>query len=90
MPVILQPGSWLAWIVVGLIAGALASRLVRGKGMGCVTDLVIGVLGAFVGGTLLSLLWPHPAAYGLIGTTVVATLGAVVLLLVVRAVVGRA
>src|SRR5207245_8993371 len=49
----LDPGSWLAWIVVGLIAGAIAARVVAGRGFGCIADLVVGVGGALVGGFLL-------------------------------------
>lgn len=82
--VVLAPGSVLAWIVIGLVAGALAARLVRGRGLGCLMDLVVGVLGALVGGFLLSLLGPGAPALGFLGTLVVATLGAVLLLTLLR------
>jgi len=80
---ILNPGGWLAWLVVGLLAGAIAGRVVRGRGMGCLLDIVIGVLGAFIGGAVVSLFVPENT-YGFIGTLLVATLGAIILLAFVR------
>ena len=80
---ILNPGGWLAWLVVGLLAGAIAGRVVRGRGMGCLLDIVIGVLGAFIGGAVVSLFVPENT-FGFIGTLVVATLGAIILLAFVR------
>jgi uncharacterized membrane protein YeaQ/YmgE (transglycosylase-associated protein family) len=76
----------LIWfLIVGLIAGWLAGILVKGGGFGLVGDLVVGVVGAFIGGFLFSFLglWPNG---GLIGSIVVATFGAVVLLVIVRAI----
>jgi uncharacterized membrane protein YeaQ/YmgE (transglycosylase-associated protein family) len=76
---------YLIWfLLVGLIAGWLAGKLTRGSGFGVVGDIVIGVIGAFVGGFLFRLL--GLGASGLIGSIVVATVGAVVLVLVVRAI----
>src|SRR3989441_4964901 len=46
----LQPGSWLLWIIVGLISGAVAARVVAGRGFGCIADIVVGVAGAFLAG----------------------------------------
>jgi uncharacterized membrane protein YeaQ/YmgE (transglycosylase-associated protein family) len=82
--VLLDPGGVLAWIVIGLVAGAVAARLVRGRGLGCMMDLAVGVLGAFIGGFLVSLLVPGIPAFGFLGTLVVATLGAVLLLTFLR------
>ncbi len=82
--VLLSPGGVLAWIVIGLVAGAVAGRLVRGRGLGCLMDLVVGVLGAFIGGFLLSLFLPGGTPLGFLGSLVVATLGAVILLAFVR------
>jgi uncharacterized membrane protein YeaQ/YmgE (transglycosylase-associated protein family) len=74
----------LIWfLLVGLVAGWLAGKLTRGAGYGVVGDIVIGVIGAFVGGFLFRLL--GLAAGGTIGSIVMATVGAVVLVLVVRA-----
>jgi uncharacterized membrane protein YeaQ/YmgE (transglycosylase-associated protein family) len=75
-----DPGSWLAWIVVGLIAGAIAARVVAGRGFGCITDVVVGVAGAIIGGFLLSSLFGMTGSVGFFGSIVVAFIGAAVLL----------
>lgn len=75
----------LIWIIIGAVAGWLASQIVRGGSSGLVTDIVIGIVGAFVGGWLLRELNIHVAA-GILGVILSATIGAVVLLLVVHAV----
>ena len=54
----LEPGGLLAWLIVGLIAGFLASTLMRGGGYGLIGDIVIGIVGAFVGGLLVDVLAP--------------------------------
>jgi uncharacterized membrane protein YeaQ/YmgE (transglycosylase-associated protein family) len=80
----------LVWIVVGLIAGFLASRLVTGKGKGCLADIVIGILGALIGGWLAREL--HVSiniGIPIIGQIVIAFAGAVILLLVWGALFGR-
>ena len=75
----------LLWfLLVGLIAGWLAGKLTKGSGYGVVGDIVIGVIGAFVGGFLFRLL--GLSAGGTIGSIVVATIGAIVLVWVVRAI----
>ena len=80
----------LVWIVVGLIAGALASRLVTGKGKGCLADIVIGILGALIGGWLASELHVSiNVGIPIIGQIVIAFAGAVILLLVWGALFGR-
>ncbi|HVH62188.1 MAG TPA: GlsB/YeaQ/YmgE family stress response membrane protein [Candidatus Dormibacteraeota bacterium] len=76
----LNPGSWLSWIIVGLIAGAVASRVVAGRGFGCVADIVVGVAGAIIGGFLLSTLFGASGTVGFWGSLVVAFIGAAVLL----------
>ena len=73
----------MAWLVIGLLAGAIAGRVVRGRGYGCLMDIVIGVLGAFIGGIVVSFLVPG-TFFGFIGTLIVATLGAIILLAFVR------
>jgi uncharacterized membrane protein YeaQ/YmgE (transglycosylase-associated protein family) len=82
--------SILAWIVVGGIAGWLASLVVRGGGMGVIMNIVVGIVGAIIGGALLSLLLP--GSFSLTGfnftSLIVAFVGSVVLLLVLRAVTG--
>jgi uncharacterized membrane protein YeaQ/YmgE (transglycosylase-associated protein family) len=79
----LNPGfGWLGWILIGLIAGALAGRVVRGRGFGCLVDIVVGVAGAFIGGILVGAFVPGVAGFW--ESLVVAFIGAVVLLGVLR------
>ena len=73
----------LIWILIGAIAGWLASKIVRGGGMGLLGDIVVGVIGAFIGAWLLTQIGVT-IAYGFIGTVASATLGAVLLLLAIR------
>jgi uncharacterized membrane protein YeaQ/YmgE (transglycosylase-associated protein family) len=81
----------LAWIIVGGIAGWLASLLVQGTGMGIVGDIIVGVVGALIGGFLLSLLLPGTFGFtGFnLGSLIVAFIGAVVLLFIVKLFTGR-
>ncbi|HEV2845513.1 MAG TPA: GlsB/YeaQ/YmgE family stress response membrane protein, partial [Thermoanaerobaculia bacterium] len=73
----------LTWIIVGLVAGVLASFVV-GRGYGLLGDIILGIIGAFVGGWLFRQMgWGTPFG-GLIGTIFVAFIGAVVLLLLLR------
>jgi uncharacterized membrane protein YeaQ/YmgE (transglycosylase-associated protein family) len=73
----------LIWIVVGLIAGWLAS-LVVGGGFGLVGDIVIGIVGSFLGGLIFRAFHTGAPFGGLAGTIFVAFIGAVVLLLILR------
>ncbi len=81
----------LAWLVVGLIAGWLASRVMRGGGYGLIGDIIVGVVGALIGGFLASTLLKMPDAVNGINITsiLVAFVGAVILLAILRAVGGR-
>ncbi|HEV7127422.1 MAG TPA: GlsB/YeaQ/YmgE family stress response membrane protein [Ktedonobacterales bacterium] len=79
----------IGWIILGAIVGWLASLIVRGTGLGLVGDIIVGIVGALIGGFIVSL-------FGLGGITgfniwsfIVALIGAIVLLLIVRAVSGR-
>jgi uncharacterized membrane protein YeaQ/YmgE (transglycosylase-associated protein family) len=78
----------LTWLIVGLIAGVLASLVAGGSGYGIIGDIVIGIVGAFVGGWLFSAAgWATPFS-GLAGTIFVAFIGAVVLLVVIHLIRG--
>src|SRR6202140_5311217 len=79
--------SILVILLVGLIAGWLAGRIVQGTGFGLVGDLIIGVVGAFIGGWLLPRLGIHLGS-GIIAAIINATIGAVVLLLIIKLVRG--
>jgi uncharacterized membrane protein YeaQ/YmgE (transglycosylase-associated protein family) len=70
------------WIVVGLIAGWLAGKVMKGGGFGVLMDIVIGMVGAVLGGWVFGLL--GISAGGLIGSVLVAFVGAVILLWLVR------
>jgi uncharacterized membrane protein YeaQ/YmgE (transglycosylase-associated protein family) len=73
----------LLWVVIGLIAGWLASAVVGG-GFGLVGDIVVGVVGAFLGGFIFRALHIGTPFRGLPGTIFVAFIGAIVLLLILR------
>ena len=74
----------LIWfLLVGLIAGWLAGKVMRGAGYGLVGDMIIGVVGALIGGWLFGRLGIFPAG-GLIGAIIVAFVGAVILIFILR------
>jgi uncharacterized membrane protein YeaQ/YmgE (transglycosylase-associated protein family) len=75
--------SVLVILVVGLLAGWLAGRIVRGAGFGLIGDLAIGIVGAFIGDWLLPQIGIHLGT-GIVSAIINATIGAVLLLLVVR------
>jgi uncharacterized membrane protein YeaQ/YmgE (transglycosylase-associated protein family) len=76
-------GGLLYWIIVGLIAGFLAGKVMKGGGYGVLIDIVLGMLGAIVGGWLFGLLGIS-AGGGLIGGILVAFIGAVILIWLAR------
>ena len=81
----------LAWIVVGLIAGWLAGVVMKGSGYGMVGDIILGIIGAMLGGFLAGALFNVPDAISgfNLPTILVAFLGAVILVAIVRALPGR-
>jgi uncharacterized membrane protein YeaQ/YmgE (transglycosylase-associated protein family) len=78
--------SWLVWIVLGLIAGFIGSKIVNKKGEGLVLDIILGIVGAIVGGYVFSLF----GASGVTGLNVysfiVAVIGSIVVLLIYHAI----
>jgi uncharacterized membrane protein YeaQ/YmgE (transglycosylase-associated protein family) len=75
---------WLIWvIIVGLIAGWATGKIMRGSGYGTFMDIVLGIVGGIVGGWIMSALGFYTRG-GVIPSIVVATLGAVVLVSLVR------
>lgn len=72
----------LTWILVGLIAGVLASFVMGGIGYGIIGDIIVGIVGAFLGGWIFSRFGIASPFAGLAGTIFVAFIGAVVLLLI--------
>jgi uncharacterized membrane protein YeaQ/YmgE (transglycosylase-associated protein family) len=82
--------SILGWIVFGLIAGFIASKIVNREGQGFVLDVVLGIVGAVVGGYLLTFFTGQPYQSGFnIPSMIVAIIGAIVVLVLYHAVVGR-
>jgi uncharacterized membrane protein YeaQ/YmgE (transglycosylase-associated protein family) len=79
--------SLLVILFVGIVAGWLAGQVVRGTGFGIVGDLIVGILGAFIGSWLLPRLGIHLGA-GVISAIVNATIGSIILLLMVRLIRG--
>ncbi|MCL1490422.1 MAG: GlsB/YeaQ/YmgE family stress response membrane protein [Pseudanabaena sp. Salubria-1] len=75
--------SFIWFILIGLAAGWLAGQLMRGGGFGLVGDIVVGVIGALLGGFLFSTFGVSTGG-GLLGSLIVATIGAVVLLFGLR------
>jgi uncharacterized membrane protein YeaQ/YmgE (transglycosylase-associated protein family) len=75
--------NFVLFILIGLIAGALAGRVVSGHGYGVLGDIVVGVIGAFLGGWLFAT-FLGVAAGGLLGSLVTAFIGAIVLLWLIR------
>jgi uncharacterized membrane protein YeaQ/YmgE (transglycosylase-associated protein family) len=74
----------LWFCLIGIVAGWLAGQLMKGGGFGVVGDLIVGVLGALLGGYLFGLM--GVGSSGIVGQLVVATIGAIVLLLIIRVV----
>jgi uncharacterized membrane protein YeaQ/YmgE (transglycosylase-associated protein family) len=74
---------YLLWqIAIGILAGWLAGKIMRGRGYGVIIDLLLGIVGSIIGAFVFGLLGLH--AYGLVGSIVVATAGAMMLLYLVR------
>jgi uncharacterized membrane protein YeaQ/YmgE (transglycosylase-associated protein family) len=75
--------SFVAWLVVGLIAGWLTGRVMKGEGYGVVPDIILGICGGWVGGWLCGRLGIWPSG-GMIASIIVAFFGAVVLVAITR------
>jgi len=84
----LSTESILVILVVGIVAGWLAGKIVRGTGFGLIGDLVVGVAGAFIASLLFPRLGIHLGT-GIVSEIIYSTLGAILLLLIVRLVRGR-
>jgi uncharacterized membrane protein YeaQ/YmgE (transglycosylase-associated protein family) len=82
--------SIIAWIVLGLVAGWLAGMIMRGSGYGIIGDIVLGILGAIIGGWLTAAILGRDMVNGFnIETLLVAVLGAVILIAISRLFSGR-
>jgi uncharacterized membrane protein YeaQ/YmgE (transglycosylase-associated protein family) len=81
----------LSWIIVGLIAGWLADTVMKTRGQGCIFSMILGIVGALVGGFLASTLFgvSDPLTGFDFRTLIIAFLGSIVTIWIVRAVIGR-
>ena len=80
--------GFIWWIIVGLIAGFLTGKIMRGKGFGFFVDIAVGIVGACIGGWLMSLLGAAGGG-GMIYTIIVATVGAIILTWLLRLITGK-
>lgn len=78
MRISMQIEPLIGFLVIGLVAGFLAEQIMKGRGAGLVINLVVGVVGSFIGGLLFGFM--RLSFHGLIGTLISATVGAVILL----------
>jgi uncharacterized membrane protein YeaQ/YmgE (transglycosylase-associated protein family) len=74
------PHGFLYWILIGLIAGWLAGKIARGRGFGCITDIILGLVGSFLGGWIFVKM--GILGGGFIYSLAAATLGAVILVMI--------
>ena len=91
-PIVLNLDNILLWCLVGLVAGFLASHLALGHGLGLFWDIVVGVLGALLGGIVLAGMLHFQiaiAGHPIISAMIMAFIGAFLLLIIVRLVSGR-
>ena len=80
----------IAWIIIGIIAGWLTGKIMKGSGFGVLMDMVVGLVGAFIGGFItLHLGLGGTSQHGLIVSIAIAVLGAVILTWLVRLVTGN-
>jgi uncharacterized membrane protein YeaQ/YmgE (transglycosylase-associated protein family) len=81
----MESHSLIAWLIIGAIAGWLAGTFVKGGGFGLIGDIIVGIIGAFLGGWLAGVFHIHVGG-GWISTILTAAAGAIVLLIILRAV----
>lgn len=77
---ILLPTGFWGWILIGLIAGWLAGKIARGRGFGCIADIVLGIVGSFIGGWIFVRLNIYGG--GFLYSLAAATVGAVILVFI--------
>jgi uncharacterized membrane protein YeaQ/YmgE (transglycosylase-associated protein family) len=73
----IETRSLIGWLLLGLIAGWLAGKIARGRGFGCITDIILGLIGSFIGGWVFTKLGIFGG--GFLFSLAAATLGAVIL-----------
>ena len=91
-PITLDLDTILLWVLVGLVAGFLASHIALGHGLGLFWDIIVGILGALFGGIVLAGMLHFSiaiAGHPIITSIIMAFIGAAILLLIVRLFAGR-
>jgi uncharacterized membrane protein YeaQ/YmgE (transglycosylase-associated protein family) len=79
----------IAWIIIGAVAGLITGKLMKGSGFGFIMDMVVGLIGAFVGGWLAEKVGiAPPGQQGLIISILIAVVGAVILTVILRLITG--
>ena len=87
---LLADHGWIAWIIIGVIAGWLTGKLMKGSGFGFFMDMIVGLVGALVGGFLSGHLGMGGVGeHGLIISIVIAVIGAVILTVILRLITGN-
>jgi uncharacterized membrane protein YeaQ/YmgE (transglycosylase-associated protein family) len=81
--------GFFAWIIIGVIAGWITGKLMKGSGYGFIMDMVVGLIGALIGGWISSAMgFGSTGQHGMIVSIIIAVIGAVVLTLIVRLITG--
>ena len=82
--------SILGWIIIGIVAGWLTGKIMHGEGFGVIMDMVVGLIGAVIGGAIFrSLGYGGPGEHGLLVSILISTIGAIILTLIVRLFSGK-
>lgn len=84
---VFEPTGLITWLFIGLIAGFFASVLIRGRGYGCIGNIIVGLIGAVIGGFLASLL--DLGNFHFWGTVFISFLGACILVVILQAFSGE-
>ena len=80
----------IAWIIIGIIAGWITGKLMKGSGFGAIMDIIVGLVGALIGGFISSHLgFGGVGEHGLVMSIVIAVIGAVILTLLLRLITGN-
>ncbi len=80
----------IAWIIIGVIAGWITGKIMKGSGYGFLMDMVVGLVGALIGGWVSGFFgFGTAGSHGMIGSIVIAVIGAVLLTFIVRLITGN-
>lgn len=78
----IETNGLIGWLIIGLLAGWIAGHVARGRGFGCIVDVILGLIGAVIGGWIFTKL--GITAGGFLGSLAAATVGAIVLVAIAR------